>query len=668
MMRIFQATFQLEDEWSKENFKEDEMPQIFDREIKEELHERTLIYNEETEGMFFFVADAKGRHVKCVAIEDGCRDYQSTISNYAQYCRGIKESLTIREITAGTAERLLQCSHYDHFEGCDIAERFYLDLNRGFGRFVTEKLIEEKSKDDVYKDARGILSNSALLSELDRIYSAEKKSAAEGHPVHYMIRLSDAELSDKVENILLSALYSQKRVISRRCCEIGITERHGLNFDNIERTYLSGVGGTVIIRFDFNETDDKGNYAGNTEWMCEHVCATAKKYRNKTLTVFVIDEENIRLRKHITEHLGSMTLVELNEEFEYEDRSREFLARMAEENSVAPDETLFSQIKQNTGYKAAQLVSCFDEWYSDKLKEEVYPQYKELKTANEMLKDAPAKGSAADELKAMTGLEEAKKVIWRALDYFKAQKIFADMGMEEDRPSMHMVFTGSPGTAKTTVARLFARILRDNDVLETGAFLELGRSDLVGKYVGWTAPLINRKFKEAKGGVLFIDEAYSLLDDRAGSFGDEAINTIVQEMENHREDVIVIFAGYSQDMEDFLNRNPGLSSRIAYHVPFDDYTEDELLGISDHIAAEKGLILTEGAKDKMRIIYRNAKSNENFGNGRYVRNLIEKAKMAQAQRLLKMDLSDVRTEDVKTILESDIELPPKAAESRHIGF
>lgn len=668
-MRIFQVTFRLDGERFAENFSNEEASGSPDRrDIKNSLHEKTLIYNEVTENMFFFVASAEDNIVKCVAIEDGCREYQSVISDYIYHIRGVKESCAVKEITGRTAIRLLHCSEYFHYEWDEIIGRFNLDLNDGYGTFVEERLIKEIDKDKVYARARKILSNSDLLSELDRIYAGEKNEYQDGHPVHYMIRVNDSELSKTMQNSLLSALYAQNRICSLRCCEITVDGRHGINIEKTEKAYLSSKGGTVVLNFELDETDDSYNYAGNTDWIAERICGVVKKYRNKTLTIFCLPEENTRLKKSLTEHLGTVTTVELGEEFEYGERTREFLAQLAEENGRTADGALFSRIEENKGYKTAELIKFFDEWYSEKLKEEVYPQYKEFKAANECLKDAPVKGSAADELKEMIGLSEAKKVIWRALDYFKAQKVFKDLGMTEDRPSMHMAFTGSPGTAKTTVARLFARILRDNGVLETGAFLELGRSDLVGKYVGWTAPLIKRKFKEAKGGVLFIDEAYSLLDDRSGSFGDEAINTIVQEMENHREDIIVIFAGYSKDMEDFLSRNPGLSSRIAYRVPFDDYNVEELIGISDFIAEDKGLLLTEGAKDKMKLIYESAKAKENFGNGRYVRNVIEKAKMAQAQRLLNMDLSAVREQDVKTILASDIELPAKAAQSRKIGF
>lgn len=256
------------------------------------------------------------------------------------------------------------------------------------------------------------------------------------------------------------------------------------------------------------------------------------------------------------------------------------------------------------------------------------------------------------------------------MNYYKALKLFADKGMKNDHPAMHMVFTGNPGTAKTSVARLFARIMKENDLLSKGNIIEVGRGDLVGKFVGWTAPIVQKKFAEAQGGVLFIDEAYSLVDDRDGSYGDEAINTIVQEMENHRDDVVVIFAGYPDKMEKFLQKNPGLRSRIAFHVPFYDYDTESLCSIANLIANQKGLNLTEEACEKLAGIFENVRTERDFGNGRYVRNIIEKAKMAQATRLLAMDFDSICSKDITTIRAEDIEQPVIGVkkEQRRIGF
>lgn len=261
-------------------------------------------------------------------------------------------------------------------------------------------------------------------------------------------------------------------------------------------------------------------------------------------------------------------------------------------------------------------------------------------------------------------------MIQKALDYYKVQRIYAQRGLKQERPAMHMVFTGNPGTAKTTAARLFAKIMRDNGLLSKGHLVEVGRGDLVGKYVGWTAKIVKLKFKEALGGVLFIDEAYSLVDDRSGSFGDEAINTIVQEMENHREELVVIFAGYPEQMEAFLDKNPGLRSRIAFHVPFADYDSDELCRIAQLMAKNSEMQLTDGAAEQLKTVFDAARKQPDFGNGRYVRNVLEQAKMQQASRLLTMDIDRLTTQTLKTIEKEDIFLPDehKKPSERKIGF
>lgn len=199
---------------------------------------------------------------------------------------------------------------------------------------------------------------------------------------------------------------------------------------------------------------------------------------------------------------------------------------------------------------------------------------------------------------------------------------------------------------------------------------EVGRSNLVGRYVGHTAPLVRTAFERASGGVLFIDEAYSLVDDRSGSYGDEAINTIVQEMENHREDTVVIFAGYPKEMKEFLERNPGLSSRIAFHVNFEDYTADELCTITAHIAAEKGAELGVGVEDKLHGIFGVAAKRADFGNGRYARNLVESARRKQALRLLDMPEDGVTGTALATLLPEDFEECAICAEpaQKRIGF
>lgn len=263
-------------------------------------------------------------------------------------------------------------------------------------------------------------------------------------------------------------------------------------------------------------------------------------------------------------------------------------------------------------------------------------------------------GTAQKELDEMIGLSSAKAVIHKAIAGFKLKKICMDKGIGKGNASLHMVFTGNPGTAKTTVARLFAEILKDEKVLPSGNFVEAGRADLVGSVVGATAPLVRKKFKEAQGGVLFIDEAYSLCDSYENGFGDEAINTLVQEMENHRDEVIVIFAGYSEQMRQFLDRNPGMASRIAFHVEFEDYSTQELCDMTRLMLSRKQMTITDEAMEKLKKLYERARNNRNFGNGRFVRKMLEGAEMNLAERVAGLDESMITTKLISTIEEEDI--------------
>lgn len=269
----------------------------------------------------------------------------------------------------------------------------------------------------------------------------------------------------------------------------------------------------------------------------------------------------------------------------------------------------------------------------------------------------------------MIGLTGIKEEVDKIINYFKAQKLFGARNIKLDQPVMHMVFTGNPGTAKTTVARLFAQILKENEILTEGKLYEVGRADLVGKYVGQTAPLVKEAFKRAKGSVLFIDEAYSLVE-KDGLYGDEAINTIVQEMENSRYDTVVIFAGYPDEMEKFLRKNPGLRSRIARSIHFEDYSADELCQISRHIAEEKGISFTDDAMDKLQHIFELARQSSDFGNGRYARNIVEASQMTQIDRIIRSDAECIENSDISLIVAEDIKMPDemKQQKVRKIGF
>ena len=257
------------------------------------------------------------------------------------------------------------------------------------------------------------------------------------------------------------------------------------------------------------------------------------------------------------------------------------------------------------------------------------------------------------EINELVGLAPVKEYVFGLADNLQVQQRRAAAGLKTASLSMHMIFTGNPGTGKTTIARLVAKYLKAIGALKGGQLVEVGRGDLVGRYTGHTAPLTNSVIESALGGVLFIDEAYSLYRGEQDSFGLEAIDTLVKGMEDHRDELVVILAGYTREMETFLTANSGLASRFPNKIEFPDYTADELLQITHVLAKNKGYTLSEACEEPLRNYYarRQADDARTAGNGRLARNTLEKAIFHQSRRLVAEPAAAL---DV--LLPSDLEL------------
>ena len=622
---------------------------------------------------YFFVVDAAEETITIGILSQDSEKLRKQIEEYMNMIGIELKDVCLEEITFRAFSQMLQQASIHNYilSNDEVLENFGLeDLNHWYGRNrnFDEGLIEDCPRSAAYATAEQLFSNETLLPELNRIYAAKQKNHAFGHPVHYMIETDDSDTREKMCRLLLQSLYANQRLRNRRYCYLEFKPGENLSRMYYDRLYKSCSGGTVIVRY-IPGDDTENDMAASGRETVELLCETMIKYRHQVLTVFCLPRDATASKALFYANLCTASFVELKEDLMSNERATQFLNLLAINYKIPADQALLTAPEPDKCYLAPELRNLFENWYSHKLKTTVYPQYLETVTVSAQVAEMKPRGSAYEELMMMIGLDAAKKMIHQILNYYKAQKLFADRGMKMDRPAMHMSFTGRPGTAKTTVARLFSRIMKENDLLSKGNLIEVGRGDLVGKYVGWTAPLIQKKFKEAAGGVLFIDEAYSLVDDRDGSFGDEAINTIVQEMENHRNDVIVVFAGYPDQMEKFLQKNPGLRSRIAFHIPFADYSSHELCRIADLLARKKGLKLTAEAQSKLLDVFEAAKSESDFGNGRYVRNVIEKAQLFQASRLLDKDPAQITSEDIATLCAEDIEMPTVFREIRQkIGF
>lgn len=475
-----------------------------------------------------------------------------------------------------------------------LFEKFGIDFREPlydpFPFRVEEKILEEQTLtlEECRQRAHEILGSSSLYEELDRIYSPENQQIYKGHPVHYLISAGAWGAAEDIYELLIKALYNNKRLISNRITLFREVQRKGYKDSRYQKVIKAGEGGTVIIELKSDE--GMGRFATDFHEFTKRTGEILEKQKKDTLFIFV-----------------EITGKSLND-----DDAIDNILKKAD----------IIQITEGTGT-----------------------------------------------LQEMIGLTEVKTVIDEIIAASKVVRARERMGLNTQGASFHMMFSGNPGTAKTSVARLLCKILKEESAISSGRFVECGRQDLVAKYVGWTARMVEDKFKEAQGGILFIDEAYALVDS-SNTYGAEAINTVVQMMENYRDSVIVIFAGYSEKMQTFLEQNEGLKSRIAFHLSFPDYSPEELTDILTLMSQKRDYQIDEEAKEYCKELFCNAVKEDNFGNGRYVRNILDQAIIKQSARILKMETrEDISREEICRLKREDFRIHEIVKNNeKRIGF
>ena len=274
------------------------------------------------------------------------------------------------------------------------------------------------------------------------------------------------------------------------------------------------------------------------------------------------------------------------------------------------------------------------------------PEQKEEMPPKEKIEDLLA------ELDGYVGMDAIKEEVRSLINMVQVYKLRRENDLPTTDMSLHMVFSGNPGTGKTTVARIMARIYHSLDILSKGQLVEVDRSGLVAGYVGQTALKTQKVIEKAMGGVLFIDEAYALNGKSENDFGQEAIDTILKAMEDHRDDLVVIVAGYTELMDRFIHSNPGLESRFNRFLMFEDYTPEQMVAIFKMQCKKGCYVLAEGTEELVRDFISEESADDSFGNARGVRNLFEHILVAQNNRLAKME--QVTREDLMQILPDDV--------------
>ncbi len=501
---------------------------------------------------------------------------------------------------------------------------------------IEEFLIDnaELSLQKALAESKKLMCEESFVEELQRIYSDKNPKKFFGHPVHYKITAHNSGGARNMAKLLCRALYENKRLVGR--CVNFIHKIGEINFGkcDLEQIFEQSAGGTIILEM-FSSGEEFGDYAPHIEEIAKTLAPLVKTFSNNTLFIFIELEETSAFASRLLRNLQEdIYLIDIKEGRGNRADAKKYLKILAEQDNFEIDDAEFENLLGNkTAFCASEVYEIYSTMCHNKLRDRVYLAYKQASRLM-IVNDETTRANAYQTLQEMIGLEKIKSLVNQILDNAKIQKARSKFGLAQQKISLHMIFTGTPGTAKTTVARLLAKIFSQEGILESGEFIECGRSDLIGEYVGQTAPKVKHLFRLASGGILFIDEAYSLVDDYRKSYGDEAISTIVQEMENSRDDVIVIFAGYPDKMKTFLERNEGLKSRIAFHLDFPNYNAKELLQILQLMAKNKGFNLNSAIEQHCLEIFSNACNKENFGNGRFVRNLLEQALLKQSQRIV----------------------------------
>ena len=639
--------------------------------IKQDLDAyRKFCEESQDDDIFLFIVCDEGNRLQFDVIFKKSLDKVDMVEATAQeFIKRLKknfEQISRKEISLDTLINDLHNADDEKFieNVNDIRTKY--NINYGSRICFKEYMINKKffSQDEMLNICNKKVPNEQLKEEIKRIYMPRETDGF-GVPVHYILNMQE-QAGQEAAKILVDSLHSNERMLRDKYMVLNTSMLCHIGMDlflEISSAFDINDGGVVVISSNM-EIDETNCYSREQE-VLEMICQVCKLANREMTFIFQLYSLKNGQLNYIKNNLSDMSFVEVQDTSLRDEMARNFLEKLAKKYKIQETQSLFKLIEPQKSYKAFELENIFKNWQKNYMQTVQFPQYSMFVKEEKIVEKEVSVNDGYHELNNLIGQENIKKIVTDFINYAKLQQVCKSENMKVMQFSRHMCFVGNPGTAKTTVARIIAKIMKEEGLLSNGRLIEVGRADIVSKFVGGTAPKVKELFKKAYGNVLFIDEAYSLCDGRDRLFGDEAINAIVQEMENNRENLVVIFAGYKDEMQRFLDRNSGLRSRIAFEVEFPDYSEDELIKIAEYHAKKMDIDISQ-CEEKIREIISLNKDNKNFGNGRFVRNILEKARMKQATRLVNENL--LHTSKMRELLPEDIDMPIKKTDKFSFGF
>lgn len=466
-------------------------------------------------------------------------------------------------------------------------------------------------------------------------------------PFNMCVYTNDKELASKIINIVNDSTIYFSYIRRVDCVQTSLYTLEKV--DAVEEIYSEN--NSIIVLKDLEGLNSQEQIFKDKFW--HRIEDKFEDNKEKWLTLIIADNKEIvnqsfEKNEDIQENLFKFEIIGTKPDVQdvYQDvlEKLQEVAEIKEDFSIALLDyitvTYPNSNKSYTEYKNKLIEQIL---FNKKvtLTKDAIPAYEKEKTTEEIFA----------ELNSLVGLTKVKQVLQDLVSLIELkEKSNGDLKIKNT--NLHMVFLGNPGTGKTTVARIIAEMLYNLKYVKQNKLIEVSSKDLVAEYVGQTAPKTMEVIQKAMGGVLFIDEAYSLASGhgQGNSYNEEAIATLIQAMENYRDEFVVIFAGYTKEMQDFLNSNSGIVSRIGYTLEFDDYTEDELIEIFKSMTSKAGFIVEDEAIEKVREVIKEYKDQENFGNARFIRNVYEKSIIKHASNTK----GKKRKSILKTITKDDI--------------